>query len=111
MDHDLTKEQLYKLMANSKAIVSFADQENFGFSTLEAATLGCALVLPDKVVYPEFYPQSCLYNGLKECEDKLTKIMVAKKEPQSVCKTKRIPFKFEKSIKRMCEVMDYDKRR
>ncbi len=105
MDYNFTKKEFYELLANSKVVVSFADQENFGFSTLEAATLGCALVLPNKVVYPEFYPKECLYNNTHECEKLVSDIMETQFYPPSINKTMVIPYKFEKSIKKMCEVI------
>ena len=62
-DHNLSKTELYELMNKSKVMFSAALQENFGYATLESATFGCNLLLPNKVVYPEFYPNSCLYKS------------------------------------------------
>lgn len=111
MELNLDKQQYLDLLAKSKIMVSYADQENFGFSTLEAATLGCALVLPNRVVYPEFYPQLCLYKDLKECKEKVIDIMSSKEEPKNVSITKNIPYQFEISIERMCKVIENDKRK
>ena len=59
---DLNKDSYYKLLAQSKCVVSYALQENFGFGIAEAAYLGCAPVLPNKLVYPELYDSEYLYD-------------------------------------------------
>lgn len=51
----LSKEQYYELLGESKAMVSFALQENFGFAINEAAFLGCFPIVPDRLAYKEFY--------------------------------------------------------
>jgi hypothetical protein len=66
---DLNKNEFYKLIAKSKVMVSFALQENFGFSVLEANYLGCKVVVPNRLVYPELYDIDDLYNTFDEaCE-------------------------------------------
>lgn len=72
---DMTKEKYYKLLAKSKFVVSFALQENFGFGIAEAVKLGCIPVLPNKLVYPEFYNKAYLYNSFEECAEKLANFM------------------------------------
>ena len=72
---DLNKDEFYKLISKSKIMVSFALQENFGFSMLEARYLGCKVVVPNRLVYPELYHSDDLYNTFDEAcsmvEDKL----------------------------------------
>ena len=46
----------FKLLAKSKVMVSFADQETFGYSTLEAMALGCIVCVPDRLSYRETVP-------------------------------------------------------
>ena len=52
-------------------VVSFALQENFGIGVNEAVKLGCIPVLPNRLVYPEFYNKQLLYNNLNECVEKV----------------------------------------
>ena len=66
LEHNFSKQEYYELLAKSKVVVSFALQENFGFSVAEAAYLGCVPVLPNRLVYPEFYPKKYLYNTFDE---------------------------------------------
>ena len=47
-------------------MVSFALQENFGFSMLEAKYLGCKVVVPNRLVYPEFYGKTHLFDTFDE---------------------------------------------
>jgi len=65
-DLDLNKDSYYKLLAESKCVVSYALQENFGFGIAEAAYLGCTPVLPNRLVYPELYDEKYLYDTHEE---------------------------------------------
>ena len=80
---DLNKDQYYQLLAESKVVVSYALQENFGFGIAEASYLGCTPVLPNRLVYPELYDTKFLYDTHEE-----SVIMVCdalqKSEPESV---------------------------
>lgn len=64
---NLTKKEYYTLLAKSKVVVSFALQENFGYGIAEAVYLGCLPVLPNRLVYPEFYQDKFLYETLAQC--------------------------------------------
>lgn len=67
----LTKEEYYDLLKRSQVVVSFALQENFGFGIAEAVNAGCFPVVPNRLVYPEFYPAECLYNTYEEACSKV----------------------------------------
>jgi glycosyltransferase involved in cell wall biosynthesis len=56
-------------LARSDVFLSTAEHEFFGISVAEADALGCALVLPSRLVYPELYPAACLYNTADEAVD------------------------------------------
>jgi glycosyltransferase involved in cell wall biosynthesis len=75
IEKGLTKQELYELMARSKIMFSAALQENFGYATLEACVLGCRLLLPNRVVYSEFYSKNCLYELKQESPKYLAKRM------------------------------------
>ena len=62
----LNKDSYYQLLSKSKAVVSYALQENFGFGIAEAAYLGCTPVLPNRLVYPELYDEKYLYDTHEE---------------------------------------------
>jgi len=68
---NLDKENYYELLGKSKVVVSFALQENFGIGINEAVELGCIPVLPNRLVYPEFYNNEYLYNNINECVEKV----------------------------------------
>lgn len=68
---NLSKDEYYKLLSKAKVVVSFALQENFGFGINEAVYLGCTPVLPNRLVYPEFYSSDYLYNNFEECKNKV----------------------------------------
>jgi glycosyltransferase involved in cell wall biosynthesis len=76
LERNLSKEQYLKLLSKSKIFFSSALQENFGYSALEAAAYNCNLILPDRLVYPEFYPQYCLYSNLDEAVDMIAKKLI-----------------------------------
>lgn len=75
LNENLTKEEYYKLLAKSKIVVSFALQENFGYGIAEAVFLGCVPVLPNRLVYPEFYKHDTLYHTFSQCVELVDYIM------------------------------------
>jgi glycosyltransferase involved in cell wall biosynthesis len=50
-------------LRESDVVVSTALHEFFGLSVMEAVSAGCVPVLPDRLVYPELFPESALYDG------------------------------------------------
>ncbi len=69
----LPKNEYYQLLGKSKVVVSFALQENFGIGINEAVKLGCIPILPNRLVYKEFYNKEYLYNNFEECIVKVKK--------------------------------------
>lgn len=68
---NLTKKEYYDLIGKSKVVVSFALQENFGFGINECVLAGCTPVVPNRLVYPEFYDSPYLYNTIYDCAYKV----------------------------------------
>ena len=75
LDRNYTKDEYYELLSKSKIFVSFALQENFGISVLESVYLGCIPVLPNRLVYPEFYDKQFLYNTFEDCVNMVDKFL------------------------------------
>lgn len=65
-EENLSKADYYELLSESKVVVSYALQENFGFGIAEAAYLGCTPVLPNRLVYPELYDEKYLFDRFEE---------------------------------------------
>lgn len=59
----LSKKEYLELLSRSKVVFSSALQENFWYGILECATYWLNLVLPNRLVYPEFYWEECIYNN------------------------------------------------
>jgi hypothetical protein len=64
---NLSKKEYYKLLSTSKAVVSFALQENFGYGIQEAVYLGCTPIVPNRLVYPEQFNTEYRYNNFNQC--------------------------------------------
>jgi hypothetical protein len=60
------RKEYFELLAKAKIMVSFADQETFGYSTLEAMALGVRVFVPDRLSYTETVPTECRYNSIGE---------------------------------------------
>ena len=56
------KEEFYSALSECNVVVSTAQHETYGVAMLEAAALGCYPLVPRRLVYPELYPEECLYN-------------------------------------------------
>lgn len=70
-DENFTKSDYYDCLLHSKVAVSFALQENFGYAIQEAHYLGCKVIVPNRLVYPELYNDECLYDTFDECVEKV----------------------------------------
>ncbi len=56
-----TREEYISHLENSDIVVSTAIHEFFGISIIEAIRAGCTPLLPNRLSYPELYPQKYLY--------------------------------------------------
>lgn len=56
LEETQTREEYFQLLAKSKVMISFADQETWGFSTLESMALGNYVIVPNGLSYRETVP-------------------------------------------------------
>lgn len=75
LDQDLSKKEYYELLNSAKLMVSFAKQENYGISAVEAAAYGCNLLVPDALSYKDFYPAKYRFGSDIELHAKLKVLM------------------------------------
>lgn len=66
MEATSNREEYFKLLARSKVMISWAEQETFGYSTVEAMALGNFVIVPNQLSYRETVPRHCRYNNEKE---------------------------------------------
>jgi len=77
---NLSKEQYYKLLAESEVMISTTSEENFGYCAVEALAVGTKVLLPNSFSHPEIVEENnmFLYNNYDEIEPKLTKLLSTK---------------------------------
>lgn len=61
-EHNLSKDEYYKLLNKAKVVFSCNKHENLGISTYEGVCGGAVPVVPNKLSYMEMYPCSYRYN-------------------------------------------------
>lgn len=81
-----SKEDYYKLLSSCHIAVSTAKHEFFGISMLEAVSCGCFPLCPNSLVYPEIFPDQCLYKNEKELLERLVNFC---KVPQMAVKMRK----------------------
>lgn len=59
----LTKEEYYNLLSASRVVVSFAKQETYGISMVEAVMAGAIPIVPSALSYAEMYLGAFMYNS------------------------------------------------
>ena len=65
-------------------------QENFGFGVAEAVYLGCTPVLPNRLVYPELYPDTKLFERFDESVEMVIDAIENYQEQQIVLGTDKV---------------------
>jgi glycosyltransferase involved in cell wall biosynthesis len=58
----MSKAEYYYLLSRSRVVLSTAEAEYFGYGMVEACTLGCTPVAPNRLCYPEVLRGCRLYN-------------------------------------------------
>lgn len=60
-EHKLTKDEYHRHLAESKIVFSANLQETLGISMYEGALVGAYPLVPDRLSYPEMWPEKALY--------------------------------------------------
>lgn len=69
-----SREAYYALLNRAHIAVSTANHEFFGISMLEATHFGAYPLVPDRLAYPELFPQDHRYTDDAELVDRLTSL-------------------------------------
>lgn len=75
------REKYFELLGKSKVMVSYALQETFGISTLEAMCMGCYVVVPDRLSYRETVPEQFRYTFDNDVNDIVESLMLCETGP------------------------------
>ncbi len=76
------RKEYIELLQHSDIVVSTARQEYFGISIMEAVWAGARPVVPDRLVYPELYPEAYRYADTSMLENMLRDLLT---HPEQLC--------------------------
>lgn len=77
----LNRDEYYAAMARAKVVISFADEETFGFGMQEGTYLDAVPVVPNKVCYPEEYGSAHCFNDFFEAVELVDAAIAGKLKP------------------------------
>lgn len=102
------RQQYFELLAKSKYMVSFANQETFGYSTVESMALGCKVFVPDKLSYKETVPQEDRYDITDSWVDQVKNMIMEYEQNYTTPDYSPCLQKWQSSILNMINVMKGD---
>ena len=79
--HQPRRSGYIRLLWDADIVVSTAIQEFFGIAVMEAAHCGARPLLPRRLVYPELYPEACLYGNDGGFTDALRQLVASGAPP------------------------------
>ena len=103
LDKNLSKKEYYELLSKAKLMISFAKQENYGISAIEAAAYGVNLLVPDDLSYKDFYPRKYRFNSDAELHAKLKVLMEENNMEELVQIAKGHDTNVAKLVAELCE--------
>jgi len=71
------RDDYIRVLWDSDIVASTAIQEFFGIAVMEAVFCGARPLLPRRLVYPELYPEECLYGDDADFTDALRALLVS----------------------------------
>ena len=77
-----SRDEYFSLLGKSKIMLSFADQETFGYSTLESMALDNIVIVPNRLSYVETVPSQYRYDTLDEAFTLLINSLTNYKKPE-----------------------------
>lgn len=102
-EHNLTKNQYYKILSESTVVFAPSRHEMYGFGIIEGMALGCIPVVPDRLSFKETVPSKYRYKHDSEIGDFLNNAILHTTDDYLYDIVK--DYQAENSIKKMVEVM------
>jgi len=97
--YGITKDQYYQYLSDSRIFWSSAEQETFGYATLEALALNTTPVVPNKLSYIDYIPKKYRYNTFEEGVNLVRKYL---DKDESISK---IANKYDCALDKMVKIM------
>lgn len=76
-----SREAYASLLASADVAVSTAVNEFFGLAMIEAAYAGCSPLVPDRLAYPEIYPDEMRYGSAEALIARLRSLILDRPDP------------------------------
>lgn len=100
-----SRNDYFALLGKAKYMVSFAEQETFGYSTVESMALNCKVFVPDALSYKETVPSGRYYAKKEEWVSTVEEFIIQYEQDYKLPNYDNDLKKWSKSIPNMIEVL------
>lgn len=100
LDRDLSKQEYYDFLVNSKAVFAPSKQETFGYGVIEGMALECTPIVPDRLAFENTVPEQFRYESRAEAIE-MIETAVETENPEPLPAERLLRYQYDRVIEQM----------